>query len=116
MDPVRFDQLSKRLAVGISRRRAVQALGAAGLAGTFFALRRQPAAADCPDRSALCMRPISENAEVSVNGAEVKYGQCWNWSRFVCEPCPGAIDVATKRCNETWTECQGQCIAWSPPQ
>jgi hypothetical protein len=113
MDPVRFDRLSKRVALRVSRRRAVRGLGAAGIAGTFFALRRSSAAADCPDIYLYCGIP-SRGGNMNPIGAAGTYGQCWNWSTG-CELCPGAREAAVRRCNETWPEkCNGQCIPWSP--
>jgi hypothetical protein len=110
MDPVRFDQLSKRLAARCSRRRAAQALGAAGLAGAGLSQRRQDAAADCPNASLHCGLPHSQGGYQDMGGVG-HFGQCWDWSTFDCEMCPGTMDAAARRCNETYQDCLGRCIA-----
>jgi hypothetical protein len=111
MDPNRFDQLSKRVATGrFSRRRAVRGLGAAGVASTLFALRREPVAADCPDAWMHCDLP-HQLGGYTDEGAVGYSGQCWNWSTVSCELCPGASDAATRRCNETYPACGGRCVA-----
>jgi hypothetical protein len=106
MDPARFDQLSKRVATRLTRRGAVQTLGAAGLAGAVLSQHRQDAAADCPDAYLKCVLP-NQGGEKILHS----YGQCWNWSTFVCEPCPSSIEIATKRCNKVYPDCLGQCVA-----
>jgi hypothetical protein len=106
MDPVRFDQMSKRWAARLTRRRAVQALGAVGVAGTLLGVRQEHAAADCPDAYLKCVLP-NQGGEKILHS----YGQCWNWSTFVCEPCPSSIEIATKRCNKVYPDCLGQCVA-----
>jgi hypothetical protein len=113
MDPVRFDQLSKCVAMRLSRRRAVQALGAAAVAGAVLSQRHQDAAADCPDNTVYCSAPFY-GSSLTVRGSGVNYGQCWNWSTFSCELCAGVIEAATQRRNETWPDrCNGQCTVWA---
>jgi hypothetical protein len=120
MDPVRFDQLSKRLAsTGLSRRRAVRGLSAAGLASALFALQRQPAAADCPD-IITCWRgclPQERSAggfcdAITHSGMpNGPVGSCWNWSEFKCNPCQGTWADLDALCNASYSWCGGQCRA-----
>jgi hypothetical protein len=114
MNPARFDQFSKHVATRLSRRRAVRALGAAGLAGAVLSQHRQDAAADCPDATLTCSKPDKTNP--GGYGSAGVYGMCWNWTTFACELCPGVSDAATRNCNATWPECQGQCVAIAMPR
>ena len=123
MDPVRFDQLSKRVATGrLSRRHAFRGLGAAGLAGALFGLRREPAAADCPDITT-CYRgclpeELSEggwcNQITSTPMPGGPVGSCWSWDTLQCNPCSTTWDALHARCN-TVGFCHGLCKATFHP-
>jgi hypothetical protein len=110
MDPVRFDQLSKHVATRLSRRSAVQWLGAGAAAGALLSVRQQQAAADCRDAWMHCGLPASGGGRYD-QGAAGYYGRCWNWSTFTCELCAGALDAASRACNETYPGCLGRCVA-----
>jgi hypothetical protein len=113
MDPARFDQLSKRVATRLTRRRVVRALGTAAVAGAVLSQRHQDAAADCPNAAVTCgiiTNPV-DFLNVGGYGSAGEYAQCWNWSTLVCELCRDARSAAIKRCNATWPECQGRCYA-----
>lgn len=117
MDPTRFDQLSKRFALRrLSRRRAVQGLGAAGLAGGVLALRREHAAADCPDITRCEFDCNTCPWEMGVSDFPVPggpYGTCWDWTSFSCLPCDPSKSWAALRtlCNQSNAGCQGHCWA-----
>ena len=115
MDHDRFDRLSKRVAGWpLSRRRAVRALGAAGLAGSLFALRRGNAAADCPDITMCTFDcntcPLEMGlADFPVPGGSA--GTCWDWGSFSCLPCDRSKSWESLRvaCNQTDARCAGYC-------
>lgn len=112
MDPLRFDQLSKRFAsIRLDRRRMAQGLSAAGISGVLAAVRRQPAAADCLDVFLECGIPAGGSSWYSIGSAGV-YGQCWNWSAATCEVCPGAYEAAASHCNAFYPACENRCQAY----
>jgi hypothetical protein len=103
MDPVRFDQLSKRFALRrLSRRQTLRGFVAAGSAGALFSLRRDHAAADCPDIGRctfLCdsnWGPNTETCSFAIPGGP--YGSCWNLGGLWCQPC-----------HTTWADLEALC-------
>jgi hypothetical protein len=116
MDPARFDQLSKRFATGrLSRRRTLRQIGAAGVAAALLALRREPAAADCPDVSH-CIGPCGPNylcdpPRFALPGGPV--GACWDG--FIgCNPCHTTWEALKAICNQANPRCRGECSATFP--
>jgi hypothetical protein len=115
MDPVRFDQLSARLARRhLSRRHALRGLGAAGLASALFALRHQPAAADCRDIVVSC-RHYADSAGMLpgpvVGSLGGPVGACWDWATLQCYPCHTSRDQYAAICNQTFpAACDGMCF------
>ncbi|MFN8590084.1 MAG: hypothetical protein U0031_01400 [Thermomicrobiales bacterium] len=116
MDSFRFDRLCLRVAgKRLSRRRAVQTLGAAGLAGAALGLGHQQASADCADIRVCYGRACpAENQgfcdtifTAPIPGGPV--GMCWSWDSWTCNPCNGQswADL-TARCNMI-SGCYGQC-------
>jgi hypothetical protein len=115
MDPARFDRIGKRLAHWrLSRRHTVRGLGAVGFAGVLFALRREPAAADCPDIT-MCTFDCNTcplemgGPDFPVPGGAV--GTCWDWGSFSCLPCDRSKSWEGLRlaCNQADARCQGYC-------
>jgi hypothetical protein len=111
MDPVRFDLISKRLARRrLSRRLSLRGLVAAGGAVALFGLRREHAAADCPDL-VYCRRwtEFSPGPNLGpIPGGP--YGTCWNWSTFHCYPCSTTVADLAAKCNQAYPDgCQGHC-------
>lgn len=115
MDPVRFDHITKRFAARrLSRRYAIRGLGAAGLAGALFSVRREHAAADCPDIS-ICSGPCGPsggcNPRFALPGGPV--GACWDG--FIgCNPCHTTWDALKAICNQANAQCGGECYASFP--
>jgi hypothetical protein len=112
MDPNRFDLLSKRFAVrGLSRRQTLQALGAAGLAGALFGLRREPAAADCPGLG-VCVytgpgQPDHGGNQMVLSTGFV--GGCWDWAAARCKPCSTTWEALDAQCRQECWIWGGQC-------
>ena len=105
MDPARFDRLSKCLTGWrLSRRRAVQGLAAAGVAGALAALGSEPAAADCAD-IAICafacegaFSPIGLHDVCTFKIPGGPHGACWSWDTFRCSPCSTPWDTLHALC------------------
>lgn len=117
MNPDHFDHLGKRFgAWRLSRRRVVQGLGAAGMAGGALVLGRERAAADCPDITD-CIGPrgpdqLHRPARFPIPGGP--HGACWDWYRFACYPCASTYDALNAVCNQANPECGGRCTATYP--
>jgi hypothetical protein len=88
MDQERFDQLTRSLASGLSRRRVLRTLGAVGAGGTLAAIQRGNVLATngngngngCDPSAKVCNSPL---------------GKCWG----DCDTCFGkACDPATSKC------------------
>jgi hypothetical protein len=111
MDPARFDQISKLVATWrFSRRRAVRGLGAAGLAGALLGVRREQAAADCPDFTRCefdCLSCEEIVQDIPLPGGPV--GSCWDWGLLTCLPCHTTTDALRALCNQANPACRGQC-------
>jgi hypothetical protein len=114
MKPDRFDQLSKRFATRQSRRRALQQLGAAGVAATMLGLRGESAAADCPDIG-YCIGPCGPSyvctpPRFPLPGGPV--GACWSFP--TCNPCHTTWEALNAKCNQANPQCRGECYATFP--
>jgi hypothetical protein len=116
MDNDRFDRLSKRVAAWpLTRRRAVRALGAAGVAAALLGLQREHAAADCPDITVCgfaCGEPvlgIQNLCMYDIPGGP--YGMCWSWDTLKCDPCSTTRAELNALCNRRFRECAGGCVA-----
>ena len=116
MDPVRFDRLSMRLATrGLSRRQAVRGLSAIGIASALFALRREPAAADCPYLTHCRGRCLdfwcTQGFDPYFPLPNGPAGTCWDWGDLVCKPCGTTWDDLNALCNASNPRCEGKCRA-----
>lgn len=115
MDPDRFDWLNRRVATWrFSRRQTLQGLGAAGLAGAVFRVRRESAAADCANLVS-CRRfteeDFSPGPAYPLPGGPV--GACWDWNTFSCYPCATTTAALAASCNAAYpAECGGKCSAF----
>lgn len=124
MAPARFDQFSKRLATHVSRRAAVQWLGAASLAGALLGRRQERAAADCADITS-CYRTCLPEERDAFGFCDVMQsstfpggpvGMCWSWEWPPgCHPCASARAALDAQCNQTYPWCRGQCKAAIAP-
>lgn len=112
MDSADFDRFTKGFATNTTRRHAMRALGSVGLACALFAMRRQPAAADCPDIKVCCVDDLCiKMFEIPVG----PYGACWNWEALACTPCQSTWAQLNELCNKAMPEqCNGRCYANFP--
>ncbi len=115
MDPVRFDQLSKLIAMRrLSRRRAVRGLGSAGIAGAILGIRREQAAADCSDISICayaCGGPAGTHDVCTFPIPGGARGACWGWDTLRCNPCHTTWAELNAVCAAS-PHCGGQCTAY----
>lgn len=103
MDADRFDDLSRRLATDASRRRALQAITAAGAAGLLTRLGRGEAAAQdvdteaCKDRRTKCGKDRQ---------------CCGHKNRIACDPVANKCRNGSQRtrcCGRRKASCKGDC-------
>ncbi len=116
MDSARFDQMSKRFAARrLSRRRTLRGVGAIGIAGALLGLRREHAAADCPDLTYCRGRCLdfwcTEGFDPYFPMPGGPKGTCWDWGDLVCKPCGTTWDDLHALCNAADPRCDGQCRA-----
>ncbi|MGC4105073.1 MAG: hypothetical protein QM753_01805 [Thermomicrobiales bacterium] len=110
-DPV-FDAASGELSYGVS---ALETYTGDGLA---FAARQQQDLSlaadlgttslfidDCSDKTIDCYTGC--NANVGNLG---KQGMCYKWNLVECVPCHGGWSGTADQCNETFSECNGDCF------
>jgi hypothetical protein len=112
MDPNHFDEISKRFARrSLSRRHTLRGLGAAGLAGALFALRREHAAADCPDftRCEFDCLTCEELGPPDFPLPGGPAGGCWDWGLLSCVPCHTTSDALRASCSQADPACRGHC-------
>lgn len=114
LNPERFDRLTQRFGQRLSRRRAVQGLGAASVAVGASIAAGGRVSADCadittcygrgcpPENTGFC----GETIIAPIPGGPA--GMCWSWDAFTCNPCSTTWEMLTARCN-TLPGCYGQC-------